>query len=180
MPTKRFFCRVPNSTFIFSDGTVAVFNHGFVDISEKSAPGRFLVPPSAATAFNNGRPKHEVYQEEIEAIIGRNTNIFIQDAPPQDNPPVPQNARGESEVLAAEAAAARLRTTTSQETGPINVTGPSDVNANTMDPDLQRAMFEAHVGIPEVTGPGAAKKSIADIQAEAAARTAAQNLGTGG
>src|SRR6266851_840283 len=75
---KRYYARVAGSRFCHEDGTETYFYHGFADIDILE------------------------HQKEIEKILGKNPNIYIQEKMPEVLPEVPQNALSEAELAAQE------------------------------------------------------------------------------
>lgn len=138
---KRYYARVSGSRFCHDDGTETYFLHGFADVSVLE------------------------HQKELDAIIGKNPNIYLPDKLPEALPEVKQNALSEAELTAAERALAGVTGNTAQEMGPVGDQAGklSDANASTVDADLQRAVF-GNTGVVKV-GPGA-KNAIQPIAAD--------------
>lgn len=130
---KRYYARVAGSRFCHDDGSETYFLHGFADISILE------------------------HQKELDAIIGKNPNIYLPSALPEPLPPVPQNALSEAELAAAERVQTGVKGHVAQEIGTLPATAgmPTDPNASAVDADLQAAVFKSS-GIPKV-GPGAAQ-----------------------
>jgi len=122
----RYFCKIAGHRFIFEDGTEAFFNYGRLDVGPKSYP----------TTWRQ-------YQKELNAILGRQTTIFIPEVPPEVEPVVAQNAKSEAEIVAGEQkllAGANAKVSQEIATGGTNG-APTDVNQSTVDPALREAMM---------------------------------------
>lgn len=139
---KRYYARVAGSRFCFDDGSEIYFLHGFADVAILE------------------------HQKELDAIIGKNPNIYLPDKLPEALPEVKQNALSEAELTSAERALAGVTGKTAQDIGPVSDQAgkPSDPNASTVDADLQAAVF-GKSGTLKV-GPGAAKNAIQPISTE--------------
>lgn len=125
--TVRYFCRIAGHRFIFEDGTEAIFAYGRLDIGPKTCPGTW-----------------RQYQKELNAILGKQTTIFLPDAPPLVAPEVIQNAKSELEIAEGEKQLLTGNVRVNQEMGAHVTTGaPTDVNQSTVDPSLQKAMLGA-------------------------------------
>lgn len=146
-PKKRYYARVAGSRFCHDDGTETFFYHGFADVSILE------------------------HQQELDMIVGKNPNIYIPEKLPEALPEVKQNALSEAELVAAENAAKNARGRTAQEVGEVPASAgiPTDLNASTVDRELQAAVFKDS---PKAVGPGAARP-ITPIQATQVAPSAA-------
>lgn len=187
---KRFFAKIPGSRFVFSDGEEAVFAHGFCDLNELTVQGEYSVPNENQNCIHNGKPRLQVYLMELNAILGKNPNIFVPEKLPEkmelngkipvttksgrvyDTPANPgANASTEIEIQQAEAATRAAGTVRVQQQTDVPGSGmPSPVEQSTVDVDLQAAMLGATKMPPQVIGPGASK--AAELRAAAAARSA--------
>lgn len=146
-PTKVYFSRAPHSRFIFSDCTDLIFAFGRAEVGPKTHHGTFS-HPTVADHKDNGKELYLVYQRELDAILGRQGNIYTQEsiAPEDPKPPVP--GATEAEVAEAERKLIGVNGRTEQEVGPITVGAglPTDPNASSLDLDLQRAMMDKNSG----------------------------------
>lgn len=195
METKRYFSRVPGSAFVFSDGTRAVFAHGFLDVNVKNFPGEYRVSnpnPNAENMKNNGRSACVVYREELDELCAKgNPLIFTQDNVKQLEPlpsyakEATQAARSEAEIAGADAAL-RNAGIQGRVSGDVNdgkaVIDGGDPNKSTVDPMIQTAMLAARNTATErpVVGPGsndAASVARAAANARLQAAAAAKNGG---
>lgn len=162
---QRYYSKVAGSKFIFPDGETVFFNHGFFDFDPANYPGPILLTAvnGQAPDKRDGRPKAEVYKEELDAIIKSNPLFYVQGGQPEALPRVgaDANAKSEAEISQAEGilknSGAQVRVT-----GDINSGSRLDVNESTVDPALQSQVL-------------APKR---DRAAEAAARQAAGAAGT--
>jgi hypothetical protein len=166
----KYFSKISGSRFIFSDGTEAFFHFGRLVINAKNFPGIYKAPHKEhPQTVDSGRPKWQVYQDELDAVLGVNPNIFTEaslQTLEKVEEKVPQNAATEAEVAAGEAALTGAGTVkVSQEIGAAGSNGqPTNVNESTIDAKLAKAQQNA-----SVVGPGAAV-----AERVAAARQAAQ------
>jgi hypothetical protein len=181
MDSKRYYARVPDSRFVFSDTQEAIFLHGFVDINERTAPGKFQGLTKEDP--NNGRPKYKVYQEELDAILGRNPMIFIQDKLPEKLPEVPQNAKSEAAIAAEDSALLKVagidKVVVQQQVGPAGSGAPTDVNMSTADPELSKAFASVQVNetpVKPIASAPVVNSRLAEIRAAAANAAAAQSV----
>ena len=177
MDSKRYYAKVPDSRFVFSDMQEAIFLHGFVDINERTAPGKFQ--GLSADNPNNGRPKYQVYQEELDAILGKNPMIFIQTKLPEKVPEVAQNAKSEAAIAAEDAALVKVagadHIQVQQQIGPVGGGAPSDPNASTADPALTQVFSSVPAeSIKPIAAPTSNK--LAEIRAAAANAGAAPSV----
>lgn len=124
--TKRFFARIPNSKFIFEDGTELIFYFGKADISNAQ------------------------HIRELEAICppkSTNPNIYTQDAPilpvklAGSKVDPNRNAISEAERVRTELSMAGSKV--SQETGPIVIGGINSGEGSTIDQELMSAASNA-------------------------------------
>lgn len=124
--TKRFYARIPNSKFIFEDGTELIFYFGKADITN---------------------PQHI---RELEAICppkANNPNIYTQEAPilpvklagSKIDPN--RNAISEADRVRTELSMAGAKV--SQETGPIVIGGINSGEGSTIDQELMNAASNA-------------------------------------
>lgn len=124
----RYFCKIAGHRFIFEDGQEAFFNYGRLDVGPKSHPGTW-----------------RQYQKELNAILGKQTTIFVPEVPPEVAPVVSQNAKSEAEIADAEQkllAGAGANARIQQEIGTTGTSGaPTDVNQSTVDPALRAMML---------------------------------------
>lgn len=161
-PTYVYYSRTSGGRFIFSDNQEVYFMDGRLYINAEIFPGEFncAVAPNLPPHPSNGKPRWEVYKNELDAICpprGNNPNIFRQgELPLQDMSPIGKvdsrgrpmdpraNASAESQVILDAARTAGRNTRT---TGDATLPGtglPTNVEQTTIDPELQRAMFEAN------------------------------------
>lgn len=145
---KRYFAKAAGSRFCFEDGTEIVFYFGRADIESL------------------------VHQKELDAILGKQTNIFIPDVPPASTEEVKMNAVAEVDLAQAERGLAGAKVS-----GDLNLSNTpagvaSDVNQSTLDPKLQQEVMGAAIQdkmIPAggIVGPGASR--LEQVRAAAAA-----------
>lgn len=158
----RFLSKIPGSTYTFTDGHKVIFAHGFLDVNPENFPGvfNFSNPISHDKHPMNGKPKWEVYAEELnDLVINRNPLIFTQETYKLSEPlpkiEADKNAHSEASVASAETnlrnAAGKNGVTTGDANNGAVVTGGGDVNQNTVDPMLQKVVL----GNAHTTGPGA-------------------------
>jgi len=174
MSSKRYYSKIAGSRFCFSDGQDVVFAFGFADVSEKSASGKFQ--GTTKDDPNNGRLRYVVYQEELDAILGRNPLIFVQEKLPENMPEVKQNAESEAAIREKEAALVRAAGGNVRTQQEINVAGdgqPTDPNASTADPILRQAFANDGAQVVPIASSGNGK--LAQIRAEAEARAKVQS-----
>jgi len=171
MSSKRYYSKVAGSRFCFSDGQDVIFAFGFTDINEKSAPGKFQ--GTTQEDPNNGRLRYQVYQEELDAILGRNPLIFVQDKLPEKVPEVQQNALSEADLRAKDTALARAvgnNLVAQQEIGVSGGDGqPTDPNASTADIALRNAFANEGARVLPANA-GNANGRVAQIRAEMEAK----------
>ena len=142
--SKRYFAKVASSRFIFSDGVEVFFHYGRLDIGPETHPDMW-----------------QAYQKELDAILGKNPMIFVDNNQIEKQPEVKQNAKSEAEVAAGDSALGG-NVKVSQEIGQFTGTGqPTDPNQSTVDPTLRAAMMGP------ITTEGAADKA-AQLNAGAA------------
>lgn len=145
---RTFYARIPHSKFIFSDNVEAIFAFGRLEVSPKTFTGKYHRPtgPGMIESKDNGRPRWEVYKEELEAIVppnGTNPNIFTQDTVDGlEELKLPEiNAVDETSILTTDAVIARGgNTKVQQQIGEVTIGGmPSNVNTSTLDGELLKA-----------------------------------------
>lgn len=171
---KRFYAKIPGSAFIFSDGTRAVFAHGFLDLSEQHFPGVYKFPDPKIHDVRNGRKKWEVYMEELETLIQEgNPMIFTQETVKnvQDLPKIQadQNAYSEAAISAQDAVIAasargKMVATGDQNDGVVRTAAPNDVNVSTVDPGLQSAMLAVKVAGAQAMASGMKVEAMRRLQ----------------
>lgn len=135
----RYFCKIPGHRFIFEDGTEGFFNYGRLDIGPE--------------IDSNWRQ----HQRELNAILGRQTTIFVPEVPPEVAPVVAQNAKSEKEIQEQEnklLSGQNPNVRVSQEVGQVAVDAglPTDVNQSSIDPALQAAMMGTMGAAPSISG----------------------------
>lgn len=147
--SKRYLSTINFSRYVFSDGTEAHFPHNRLDVNEAMFPGRYI---GAKDNPQNGRPRWQVYQDELDAILGHNPIIFVEKtlgSIAAENPIPPQNAATEAQVAADLLAAKALGSSgrTQQEVGAVGPGSglPTDVNASTVDPAIAAAMLNSNI-----------------------------------
>lgn len=143
--TKRYYSKIAGSRFIFGNGQEITFFFGRADIGPDMPGGMDIYQhtnPDGKHAVN-GLQCWQVYQQELNAILGKQTNIYLPEVMPIDAPNVSQNAKSEAEIAAGEAALkAGSAVKTQQEMGAFQGTGaPTDVNQSTVDPAIRAAMM---------------------------------------
>lgn len=164
---KTYYATVANSRFVYVDGTEEYFIGGraVVDIKE--------------------------HQVELDAILGKNPTIYVQEALPVPFPQVPQNAKSEKEIEEGDKSLqaggnikVQTDTTNQQRTqvggmfGPTldNMQSPASPAAVQIDNDIQAAMNSGTAPVtnvipqPNLIGPGAQSK-VAELRRQAAERT---------
>jgi hypothetical protein len=169
---KRYFSRVPGSNFTFPDGVQIHFLHGRFDFHPKDFPGNFI--SNNKEHPNNGKPRAEVYFDELEYLVKNNNPLVFEQGKLPDGLELPdglnpaKNAQSESAIMQADAALAGK----GKVHGELNVgTGqPTDVNSSSVDRELQKVVFGT-------TGPGSSK--VEQLRAEAAQRTHQQAITAG-
>lgn len=127
--TKRYFAKVASSRFIFSDGVEVFFHWGRLDVGpdNKSYPTMKDMWPA--------------YQRELDAILGNNPMIFVNNDQIIADPKVEQNAKTDGEVANLESSLG-ANVKIKQEIGTTIGSGmPSDVNQSTVDPRIRQAMM---------------------------------------
>jgi hypothetical protein len=168
---KRYFSKVPGAKFIFPDGFEIQFLHGHYDFDSEQHVGTVNIPAMNAQLHQaHGRPKADVYFEELEHLV-KSGNPLIYDPehltgvaqvlPPELDPT--KNAHSEASIARVDASLANVKGRVLGELNPAGTGAPSDVNASTVDANLQKQVFKPAVG------PGAAA-------AAAAARAKAQRM----
>lgn len=177
----RFYAKIAGSRFIFSDGTEAVFGHGFIDINEQTCPGEYEVSVDNQNSRKNGRKKVDVYQQELIEILGKNPNIYVPEKLPEKmevkGTKVDPAANAFTEVELAQKErevelAAKGNVRVEQQVGNAGVGAgiASHPDVSTVDPEIAAEMLASRQAPHEVVGPGADK--IAQMRADAAARSA--------
>lgn len=97
MSTKTYYCRTPASRFIFSDGTEAYFSAGRPAVLEVNSTA---------------------HQAELDAILGRQSQIYVQtEAELEVAPVVVVPAKSTAEVAKEDATMGIGNARTTQETG---------------------------------------------------------------
>lgn len=149
---RIFFARLAHSKFIFSDNVEVIFAFGRLEVSPKTFPGTFQRPTGHGQQPHpdNGRPKWQVYMEELNAIVppqGTNPNIFTQDTWEKlEELPVPdQNAVDEVTLAQAENQITRTgNIKVEQQTGAVAIGGaPVSANVSSIDQELLNAARKA-------------------------------------
>lgn len=175
MEAKRFFSKIAGATFIMPDGHTIQFVHGIFDFDPENYKDEVVNIPAMNGQIHaaHGKPKAEVYFQELQHLVKTNNPLVFDpehiagvnaQLPAEIDPS--RNAHSEASILAAE----RLQATvTGRVTGDAN-NGigngqPTDVNASTVDTNLQKQVFKP------ATGPGASA-AVAAARARAAQQAA--------
>lgn len=148
VPKQRYFSKVAGSKFIFPDGEVIFFQHGFFEFDPANYPGPIIIMAVNGQAADkrDGRPKAEVYYEELETLAKSNPLIYKQGGQPEATPKprdskgregVDRNAASENELAMQDAQMRNAASGGVRITGDENKGSTLNVTDSTVDEDLK-------------------------------------------